>query len=988
MRSRRTSASLVVAIWVMSLATASAASASFGLAGHFGEEGGGAGQFGIARALTVNETGNGAGADAGDIYVLDGSSEQRVQQFHSDGTFVRTWGWGAQDGSDEFQICTAGCHAPVFPSVEGGPGNLQFATGIAVDQATGNVYVADGNNVRVDVFGSDGTFQGAFGFGVINGASAFQFCTTVCQVGVNGAAGGQFARPSYVAVDPTSGNIYVADESNHRVNKFSLTLNGSEEVTGATFLNAFGWGVAGTGDPGDTAPVNQFETCTTACLPGTEGNGAGQFGQFAPSSIAVDSTGVIYTAEDNFPAGHAQRFIPSGGGYTPSIFAAAITRPRHVAVGPGDHVFFTAEFPSGATETCPDGSPSNSEYRIAEVDSTGALVGTEMGLTCARISTYFGIIVNRATGVMYIPSYDYSGPDEPVRGVRILTESQLPSATIDSVTPTTAGAVVNGTINPNGPPAGIPNPTTTSYQLQYKLTSSSQWTSFGSPIDIGSGFIEVPVTLNLGGLEGNTPYDIRFAATRPTGLPTAYSAPQTVTTSPVPPSIESFSSSNVTATSADLHGLVNPHGADTSFYFEYGTTPSYGQRTSSVDIGNQLTAQPVEAHVEGLEPVVYHFQLVATNPTGTTRSPDQTFTFYPPQCPNATIRQQTGSQYLPDCRAYELVSPEFAGNVVLVGLDYPLPYATSPARFIFGGIQGAVTGGLDTQSANVADKYIATRTNTGWVTTFTGLRGSEVLQSNGIYPSIGADRVIDFKEQPESVPYVWDVNGNPLGRWPADATTIPGGDIGTQRAWQPSPDFSHLAFSSGKVAYDPAQEGLTVAPGSAYDYDTAAGTTTVISKAPGGGDIPNEPTNGSEDEFIRFPGAPAPDEPARINPGVSVDGSHILMSTRREPGAESPVHLYMRVDDAITYDVSKGHTVDYLGMTKTGSKVLFTTDEALTTATNQDTDSSTDLYMWSESTDSLTRLSVGSGGTGNTDACVAAWTTKCGVGVIEGGRRI
>ena len=96
-----------------------------------------------------------------------------------------------------------------------------------------------------------------------------------------------------------------------------------------------------------------------------------------------------------------------------------------------------------------------------------------MGLTCARISTYFGIIVNRATGVMYIPSYDYSGPDEPVRGVRILTESQLPSATIDGVTPTTSGAVVNGTINPNGPPAGIPNPTTTSYQLQYKLTSSS-----------------------------------------------------------------------------------------------------------------------------------------------------------------------------------------------------------------------------------------------------------------------------------------------------------------------------------------------------------------------------------------------------------------------------------------------------------------------------------------------------------------------------------
>ena len=194
-------------------APASTASASFGLAGHFGEEGGGAGQFSIARALTVNESGAGAGADPGDIYVLDGSSEQRIQQFHSNGTFVRTWGWGAEDGSDEFQICTAGCHAPVLPSVEGGPGAISFATGIAVDQTTGNVYVADGNNVRVDVFSSEGDFEGAFGFGVVTGGSAFQFCTTVCQVGSRGRPPASSPAPPYVAVDPTSGAIYVTDEN-------------------------------------------------------------------------------------------------------------------------------------------------------------------------------------------------------------------------------------------------------------------------------------------------------------------------------------------------------------------------------------------------------------------------------------------------------------------------------------------------------------------------------------------------------------------------------------------------------------------------------------------------------------------------------------------------------------------------------------------------------------------------------------------------------
>ena len=135
-----------------------------------------------------------------------------------------------------------------------------------------------------------------------------------------------------------------------------------------------------------------------------------------------------------------------------------------------------------------------------------------------------------------------------------------------------------------------------------------RWTSFGSPINIGAGFTSIPVTVNLGGLEGNTPYEIRFAATRPLGLPTSYSAPETFTTSPTPPSIESSSSSTVTVNSADLQGLVNPHGADTTVHFEYGTTPSYGQRTPDVDIGSALTAQPVQAHVEGLDPVVYHFQ--------------------------------------------------------------------------------------------------------------------------------------------------------------------------------------------------------------------------------------------------------------------------------------------------------------------------------------------------------------------------------------------
>jgi DNA-binding beta-propeller fold protein YncE len=45
-----------------------------------------------------------------------------------------------------------------------------------------------------------------------------------CQSGTKGAPGGQFNDPTGVAVD-TNGNVYVADPSNHRIQKFRTDPN-------------------------------------------------------------------------------------------------------------------------------------------------------------------------------------------------------------------------------------------------------------------------------------------------------------------------------------------------------------------------------------------------------------------------------------------------------------------------------------------------------------------------------------------------------------------------------------------------------------------------------------------------------------------------------------------------------------------------------------------------------------------------------------------
>ncbi len=97
--------------------------------------------------------------------------------------------------------------------------------------------------------------------------------------------------------------------------------------------------------------------------------------------------------------------------------------------------------------------------------------------------------------------------------------------------------------------------------------------------------------------------------------------------------------------------------------------------------------------MDDLDGVVYHFRIVAENKWGTTASERQTFAFNPPHCPNSAVRQQTGSAYLPDCRAYELVSPARAGGAALLPEGPTLP--TAEGRFAYAGWFNAIPGAGD-----------------------------------------------------------------------------------------------------------------------------------------------------------------------------------------------------------------------------------------------------------------------------------------------------
>jgi hypothetical protein len=104
-------------------------------------------------------------------------------------------------------------------------------------------------------------------------------------------------------------------------------------------------------------------------------------------------------------------------------------------------------------------------------------------------------------------------------------------------------------------------------------------------------------------------------------------SPSSASAAPAPPSATTGSAANVAQSSATVNGTVNPNGTDTSYYFQYGTTTSYGSGTAATDAGAGSNDVPAAANLTGLNPsTVYHYRLVAASSAGTTNGADQTFT--------------------------------------------------------------------------------------------------------------------------------------------------------------------------------------------------------------------------------------------------------------------------------------------------------------------------------------------------------------------------
>jgi hypothetical protein len=217
---------------------------------------------------------------------------------------------------------------------------------------------------------------------------------------------------------------------------------------------------------------------------------------------------------------------------------------------------------------------------------------------------------------------------------------KIPSVDGESVTGVTqTTAVLHALVNPEYQE--------TTFQFKLGFTTAYGVVAPAAPAALGGagffGDLEAGVSLNGEAitLAANTEYHYEAVATNATGSTEGLIAQgdQTFLTLPNPPTVRTGETSSVTATSASIAGTVDPgssgHSAqdDTTYYFQYGPTTSYGAQAPLApgDAGEGTSAITKEAALNGLDPgFAYHYRIVATNDNTntpqTTYGEDQTFT--------------------------------------------------------------------------------------------------------------------------------------------------------------------------------------------------------------------------------------------------------------------------------------------------------------------------------------------------------------------------
>ena len=219
-----------------------------------------------------------------------------------------------------------------------------------------------------------------------------------------------------------------------------------------------------------------------------------------------------------------------------------------------------------------------------------------------------------------------------VVGAAVADAASSPSVatgSASSITPATA--VVNGTVNPNGAATG--------YRFEWGLTTGYGLTS--AVKSAGGGTKVVPASAKIKALLPGTRYHYRLGALNRFGG--AEGADRTFRTSGNPPPDAATGPAQVTsASTATVTGVITPHGATTTYTFQYGVTGFYGAQTFSQAVPAGSAPVTVSVQLSGLTPgTVFHYRLVAAHGAVTQYGADATFLTFPSPRPVPRVPART-----------------------------------------------------------------------------------------------------------------------------------------------------------------------------------------------------------------------------------------------------------------------------------------------------------------------------------------------------------
>jgi hypothetical protein len=827
--------------------------------------------------------------------------------------------------------------------------------GVAVNETgeggvpAGTVYVGDKLNARIEQFGPGGEFVRTWGWGVKDGDLEFETCAVAanCRRGIPGTGAGQIGEETGqlgLAVDQSSGRLYVTDQFDRRVDIFSAR---------GLFLGAFGWGALN--------QSNEFQFCTqdTGCSEFSPvGRFVGRGGKFGPrvGGLAVAPSGDLYVANTSYARVDVYQPIVNSQAITGVEFVAAFG--KDVVEGNVEEGFeactVSAECKAGQTTAEPggfaEGAPTDVKVndeggvfaldagndRIQRFDNTPSLVDSAFGSTAIASTFGAGLLQQLAVDSSTTPNHLLVAGSRAGEGNRLavleLDDSGAATAvhgedlTIGlaaglAVAPATLGGDVYLSSSDNSVSEGgnrvlilgeaptmdpvtvvggttatftgsvVSNEIPTFFHFEFS-TDQVHWTSVPEPeADAGTGPGALPVSQEVTGLTGSQAYFVRLAANRPAGGGRAISKTVEFTTAAARPVIAGGGASDISDSRATLNAKLNPENQSTSYHFEYGLQEcSVGPCTSLAShTASGGEVQPVSENLTELAPdTVYHFRLVAANGSGETKGPDRTFRTLP-----------SGSS-LPDGRVYELVTPPESGGLFWAdliernnGFDRPLISPNGESALFYS--EGSLPG---TEGNGLREAYEAVRGPDGWTTRDLSPSGAQAAAPHPGGSS--ADHSISF----------WNTgtNGGSLETVPGEGANVQrrgvgafeligqgseGQDPQAEAAWA-SPDGGHVIFktrpgSAKQLEPDAAPEGTAAI----YDR-TGDGVTHVVSLPPG-----NLPFGAGEEATYE---------------GASEDGAAVVF--------EVAGTMYVRLDDTETEQVATEFP-GFEGVAEGGSRVFY-----------------------------------------------------------------